>query len=312
VRRRFYILLVFGLTGLVVFLVLHRSEPVYQGRTLSDWVVAMHRGKAPERERARVAVHHLGSNSIPVLLRWLRQPDRPSLRARLSQAKAGTIRWLEGHKLLNPRPWSFEMDWKGSYSSLAINAFSELGPEAKAAVPELIQLLGDRAGTTNEPSDRAGLAYVVLRKLAPACIPGLIEALSSPDSQVWCLAAGVLADIGPQAKAAIPALRPRLADRDPLMRVEAADALGKLGSDPGEFMPVVVATLREPDLESLDEKLQVLLRYKDHAQAAVPLLRELLAKLQDAGGAANRDARYMLTNALGQLDLTAPPVQQTR
>ena len=299
-------MLVLGLTGLTSWLVLHQSEPVYQGKTLSDWVLAMHKGKAPERERARVAVHHLGSNSIPVLLKWLQQPDRPSLRSRFSQAKLGAIHWLEGHRLLTPRPWSFEMDWKGSYRSLAIEAFSELGPEAKAAIPELIQSLGDRAGTPTEPSDRAGFAYVVLRKLAPACIPGLIEALSSPDAQVWALAAGVLADIGPEANAAIPALRPRLADPDPLMRLEAADALGKLGGDPGEFMPVVVATLREPNLESLDEKLEVLLRYKDHAQPAVPLLRELLAKLQDTGGAASRDARYMLTNALGQLSPKAP------
>lgn len=311
VRRRFYLLLACGLAVVALFLWLRPApEPVYQGRCLSDWIVAMHRGKAPQREQARAAVHYLGPSSLPWLLKWLQEPDHPTLKARLSRAQAGAASWLERRKLLPTRLRPVVMDWKESYRFLAVEAFRELGPDGQAAIPELIRLLGDREGSsTNDVGDTAGFAYVVLRQMVPTSIPALIEALSSPDDQVWALAAEALGDAGAEARAAIPLLRKRLTDRDPALRLEAADAMGKLGVDPREFMPVVVEDLRQPDLGNLDAKLEVLLRYKEQAQSAVPVLRKLLA---DSATSTNWTTRYMLTNALAQLCPEALPSQESR
>ena len=259
----------------------------------------MHTSK--DNQKARAAVHRLGTNSIPLLLEWLQRPDRPSLKGRFWQAKHAVIGWLEGHRWMKPRSWSREIDWKGSYRPLALAAFRELGPDGKEAIPTLIQFLGRRASTTNEFSEVAGAAYVVLPWMSPASIPPLIEALSSSDDQVAALAAGALAEIGPDAKAAIPVLQKRLNDMNPMMRVGVADVIGKLGADPREFMPIVIEALREPDLENLDYKLGILLRYKEHAKAAVPILIERLRNTPDSGSLPNRIARDQLKGALRQL-----------
>jgi hypothetical protein len=289
-----------ALIAVTIFLSFYQREPAYEGRSLSSWIIEMRNGK--HHQKARTVVHHLGTNSIPLLLEWLQRPDRPTPRERLRQAERWVIGWLEGHRWMKPRAWSWEMDWRGSYRALAQGAFLELGPDGKEAIPTLIQWLGRRAGTTNELSEVAGAAFLVLVHMAPASIPPLIEALSSPDDQVWALAAGALARIGPDAKVAIPVLQNRLHDKNPMIRAGAADVIGKLGGDPREFMPIVIETFREPDLEWLDYKLDILLRYKEYAKNAVPLLMELLRKTPESGSVMNKIARDQLKSALRQLD----------
>jgi HEAT repeats len=299
VRRRVYIFLAAVVLGVAALLTLHRSEPSYEGKSLSGWIIEMRDGR--EQEKARAVVHQLGTNSIPLLLEWLERPDRPSLRERFWQAKHGVIGYLEGHRWMKPREWTWEMDWRGSYRSLAQGAFEEMGPDGREAIPTLIQWLGRKARTTNELDVVAGAAYLVLGHMAPASILPLIDAISTPDDQVYALAAGALANIGPEAKAAIPVLRQRLNHKNPLIRVGAADVIGKIGGDPEEFMPVIVQTLREPDLENLDYVLDILLRYKDHAKGAVPILLELLHSIPESGNLTQRMARDQLKGALGQL-----------
>jgi hypothetical protein len=289
----------------------YRSEPAYEGKSLSDWIVAMNTAhELEDKQEARAAVHRLGSNSIPLLLDWLQRKDTPSLKGRYWQAKYGAIAWLEGHRLLAPKPHLMEMDWKACHRALAQAAFEELGPDGKEAIPTLIQWLGRKAGTTNELDETAGAAYCVLGKLAPASIPALITALSNPDNQVWALAAGALANIGPDARAAIPVLRSRLHDPDHLTRVTAADVIGKLGGDPQEFMPVLIQSLREPDADMLGYKLDVLLHYKDQAKSAVPTLLDLLRSIPDSGSLTNQAMRQDLLNAIRQLDPAATPSPQ--
>lgn len=292
-----------GAAALPLFFLLPQKEPQYQGKSLSDWVVAMHQGQRSQREQARAVVHYLGPHSVPVLLKWLRRPDHPSsLKYRAARAEAQVLNWLERCKLLRPHARPAATDWKESYRFLAVEAFRELGPEeAKAAIPGLIQLLGARDHLTNEVSDTASFAYVVLQKLAPASIPALQNALSSPNEQVWILAADALGGIGPEAKPAVPALRRGLANPKADVRLEAAEVLSKLGENPQEFIPVVIGTLREPNLEDLDEKLGLLLRHPEAARGAVPVLQELLAQVPQSNELTDQTRRSLLSNALAQL-----------
>lgn len=199
------------------------------------------------------------------------------------------------------------MDWKASYRSLAKAALTELGPEADTAIPALIQMLGTKGPTTNDFSPIAGTAYLLLPKMAPASITPLIEALSSGDLQVYALAAGTLGEIGPQARAAIPAMQQRLADTNVMVRVGAADVLSKLGADPTVFMPTVVESLRDPDYTFLDYKLEVLLKHKDHARDAIPLLVNILTNATTPGSPTNVYVRQQVTGALMQLQPSLVP-----
>jgi hypothetical protein len=284
------------------------ANPLSKADPLSDWIVAMNTAHEPEdKQEARAAVRHLASNSVPLLLDWLQRKDQPSLKGRYWQAKSGAIAWLEGHRLLTPKPHMMEMDWKAYHRALAQRAFEELGPDGKEAIPTLIQWLGRKASTTNELDETAGAAYCVLSKLAPASIPALVTALSNTDNQAWALAAGALANIGPDARAAIPVLRPRLHDADHMLRVGAADVFGRLGGDPQEFMPVLIQSLREPDADMFGYKLDVLLHYKGQAKSAVPTLLDLLRAIPDSGSLTNQAMRQDLLNIIRQIDPAAVP-----
>ena len=295
-RLALAILIAAGIAG-VIF---HRREPSYEGKTLSDWIVTMR--EQPRNDKARAVVRQLGSNSIPLLLDWLRQEERPTLKGRTEQSKARVIGWLESHKWIEPRPRAYYQDWKSDRRALANGVFLELGPAGKEAIPTLIQMLGDKTHNPDEPSHVAGAAYVVLPSLAPASIPPLIEALSNQDVIIWTLAAGALGNIGPSAKAAIPVLEKRLTDSNTDIRVNAADTIGKLGGNPNEFVPVIIQSLSEANFDVLDYRLEVLLHYKAHAKAAVPVLTNLLNRIPASTNITNTIARGQVISALQEID----------
>ena len=223
VRKRHVIALLW-ISGIVAIgLAIHLrgpSEPSYRGRTLSDWIVVTR--VHPDDEEARMVVRQLASNSIPLLLDWIKREDRPTPRAKIAAAKDRAIAFLERHRVIRPRPHSMFMDWKGSYRSLAQWTLDELGPEADTAIPALIQMLGMKGPTTNDFSPIAGTAYLLLPKMAPKSIAPLIDSLSNNDLQVYALAAGALGEIGPQASVAIPVIQRRLADTNVMIRIGAA------------------------------------------------------------------------------------------
>jgi HEAT repeat protein len=246
-------------------------------------------------------VRQLATNSIPLLIEWLHRDDRPTLKGSFKQTVDRSIRFLEEHRVLKSRPHKVYMDWKSSYRSLALNVLSELGPDGKEAIPALIQMLGTKAPSTNDISPVAGAAYLILPRMAPASIPPLIEAASSTDLQVYALAAGALGDIGSKASAAIPVIRTRLNDQNLTARFAAADVLGKLGADPEVFMPTLVESLGNPDFTFLDYKLEILLKYKDHARGAVPVLLNLLTNAAQLGSPTNTYVLQQITSALSRI-----------
>jgi hypothetical protein len=151
VRRRHLIalLVIFGVVAIGFAIILREpSEPAYRGRTLSDWIVATR--VHPKDHEARLAMRQLASNSIPALLDWVWREDRPTPKARIAAAKDWAITFLERHRVIEPQSHRVFMDWKGSHRVLAQWALEELGPDAKPAVPALVQMLGTKGPTTND------------------------------------------------------------------------------------------------------------------------------------------------------------------
>src|ERR1035438_7008417 len=80
---------VLGAIGLNAFL---SREPSFEGKRFSDWIWTMNGKEAgPEKEKARAVVRMLGTNSVPLLLDWLRQEDRPSLTERFDEVSTNLI-----------------------------------------------------------------------------------------------------------------------------------------------------------------------------------------------------------------------------
>jgi HEAT repeat protein len=139
----------------------------------------------------------------------------------------------------------------------AANALAHIGPDAKAAVPELIACLDNEHAASSAVAalgkigPNAALAVPALvarlaacdRDYCRACIaralrrvdrsakslPMLRDILKdSRDSMALSEAAEAIAEIGPEAEQAVPLLRPLLKDRDSGVRSAAAKALDRI------------------------------------------------------------------------------------
>lgn len=104
----------------------------------------------------------------------------------------------------------------------AAAALGKIGPEAKSAVPALVQQLNDeRSGEVRVA------AAAALWKIAkhPDAVPALLAALGDPERIVRVKALDALREIGLEAPAAGLALLPMLEERDQSLRAGAAAAL---------------------------------------------------------------------------------------
>jgi hypothetical protein len=289
------------------FKVLSPREPSFEGRRLTYWVWTMwHMNSSPEgpeKKKARAVVRHLGAKSVPLLLHWLQQEVRPSMTQRFDELRQGIFLWFVRHKLIENRSITSLQDFNPSHRGMAMTVLAELGPEGrKIAIPSLIQMLRERDPRSNEPSITARVSGLTLSKMAPESIPPLMAALTNQDIQVWGLAAGALGNIGPEAKAAIPMLKEKLMDKDPAVRMGVAETIGKLGGDPREFVPILIGTLPELKWDMLDYGLEVLLRDKEHAKAAVPVLISILNKTPISTNKTNIMVRQQVGFALREID----------
>jgi len=140
---------------------------------------------------------------------------KTSLPEKPSDAPFRFLHWKKHLFLLLYDVWGIEsvtkaLEDKDTYvRESAAEALGEIGPDAKEAIPTLIDLLQDRE------------AYV--RKSA----------------------ANALGEIGPHAKEAVPALIIALGDEDSWVRVYAAEALGKIGVK--EAVPALIGALEDED-----------------------------------------------------------------
>ena len=152
----------------------------------------------------------------------------------------------------------------------AAHALGKIGQPAKPAVPTLVNLLKDSdasvrrqvlqalmgiragpevmiplVGRMLEESDPATRVLILqsIVDAGPRAVPGAIEALENEKTAYWaCL---VLRDLGPAAKAAIPALEKRLSDARPEVRREAALALAAMGSLAAQTASTLTKSLKD-------------------------------------------------------------------
>ena len=114
-------------------------------------------------------------------------------------------------------------DW--SLRCWAAETLGRIGPAAKAAVPALEEALKDEQARFYAAEALAKLG------LPEKGLPVLIALLEDKSSSWREAAAEALGDIGPPAKAAIPALRGALKDEQAHVRKAAAEALKKIQAD---------------------------------------------------------------------------------
>jgi outer membrane protein assembly factor BamB len=91
------------------------------------------------------------------------------------------------------------------------------------------------------------VTFEIVRRIGPAAIPLLVEALRHEWASVRREAADALIDLAPHTASVQPALRRALRDDDPTVAGDAARALGALGRSAGSSVAALVDTVSHPD-----------------------------------------------------------------
>jgi HEAT repeat protein len=237
-----------------------------------------------EQAATRLALCHIATNNLSTILAWLREPE-PSL------TEPSYVKTL--NRLLSKQPFlnvQVSAKWRPSRPSMAFDLLTQIQPAAKAAIPNLILMLGD---SDREVAAKAGM---ILGHAGRDAIPALTPALSSTNEIVRTLAVAALREMGSDASGLIPKLQTMLEDRAVTVRISAAEALGKMGDDPEALVRVLLECFHEGDNETSAYALDVLGNLKERAKPAIPDLLKTLS------AATNDDGRILVLIALRQID----------
>jgi HEAT repeat protein len=154
----------------------------------------------------------------------------------------------------------------------------------------------DKLLTHEDPRVRAGAACALCNgyraKAAPA-VPALTRCVAEtcPDLKEYAIRA--LGEIGPSAKAAVPALKNALHDEDKSNRVEIAKALWHIEQQPEDVVPIF-ADILENDPDARYDCAECIKEMGPWAAAAVPALIKALQDNEDT-------TRSNVAEALGEI-----------
>ncbi len=223
-RRKRIILLACGIfaIGLIWALLAPREdEPSYQGRTVSQWLNDIDQGRWGAWNEA--PIHAIGTNAIPACLKWISYEGGVPLRNRIAKLVERVSPALGRRLTVN--------HW--GRSNRVVEVFRILGPQARAAIPELTRLAQTAIPARADGSQpgRAGRCINCLGFIGPDALPSILSLVTNSPPLTRCFAIWKLADFGTNAVAAVPALRLALTDTDPYVTNAASKALLKIAPE---------------------------------------------------------------------------------
>ncbi|MHB8524361.1 MAG: HEAT repeat domain-containing protein [Limisphaerales bacterium] len=188
---------------------------------------------------------------------------------------------------------------------------SNLGPKAKAAIPDLVAVLKEQ-----DPSSRAAKYYAAqalgrIGSEAKACVADLVTCLrKDPSAEVRAQAAQALGRLGQPARLAVPALIEALKSKHGLTRYYAIESIWKIAPDQVPVaMPALVSTFTneqsfwpaDRDSPSQEMLFSLLGKMGPSAHDAAPLLFTGLAS-------SNANVSGFAARALKKIDPAAAAI----
>jgi HEAT repeat protein len=174
-----------------------------------------------------------------------------------------------------------------SVPRLSIEALGWIGPKAKASIPVLLKLYQDRTKLAVLRAAAAGSLVKIGGKEDPMVIQAFLDVLDNPKETTTehVMAALAIADVGPPAKAAVPAMC-KLLDLQKLANYANPDdvlealvtALGKFGPDAKSAVPQLAAFAGDTNRpwSVRGGCLKALGKIGPAAKQALPTLREMM------------------------------------
>ena len=269
-RKSFRNALIILVIGAIAIMTLRasreRSDPIYKGKPLSVWLreydpaVALARHQQPgtfrlvemsnytngpvfskplERIEADEAVHHIGTDAIPMLLDMLRAQDSDLTLKLVGLAQKQhwiPVRYVNAHRR----------------NECATEAFRALGAGASNAVPKLMAIYA-----ANSSAESQRLILVSLGNIGPpawTAIPFLLRvAATNTKERDWCLWA--LGEIHSEPEVVVPALTNLLHDPRRSARILTAQGLGYFGADAMSATSDILELLKDQDWQVRDSAL---------------------------------------------------------
>jgi len=184
-------------------------------------------------------------------------------------------------------------DESSQFRELAVHTLGELRLEAKAAIPTLIQTLKEDKNAIvreaaiialekigvlefgdSEAKQRAARILAQMGLEAKAAIPALIQALN--DERTQGAAAEALGNLGLEAKAAIPALNQALNDDNARVRWTTIIALGKIVGDAELLIPLLKKALKDEEASVRKAAVEYLVVLGEEPKAEDLLIGQVL------------------------------------
>ena len=272
-RRKLFagIVALVAAVALVAFLSRER-EPVYGGKTLSQWVILLPRGPWPMKNDATAedAIVHIGPPALPYLTKWI-QYREPRTKGKLASAINDVRR-----KLCRILGRAISFDDQNTRAVGAAKAFCLIAPQTTNALRELGQLADKSAaaGSGTETFVISIRACYGLRDFRADGVPYLLQLLTN---RQHVIAADVLGYMGTDAFPAIPALIQSLQSTKPGLPATAARALGRLHHDPNLVLPALAACLNSTNSTTRAFAINAIADFDTDALSTASSVRPMLA-----------------------------------
>ena len=243
---RFTLISASAILCLLVIPASQAAEPVYNGKALSEWLVALHASPSDEevvaatqqnvepaklleqkQSRAQEAIRQIGTNGLPTLL------DLVSVGEGNRRSVARRIKSKDIQKCLRDS----KPDFREVVRGMAVEGFGILGTNAEPAIPQLTKLLHDNSeclpDVANTLAQMGTKGFAVLTNLANSDLDGIL---------VLAIGQKGGGDVQAVTRFLITALR----SSSPITRGNAADYLA--GKDASLAIPALIPMLNDTHL----------------------------------------------------------------
>jgi HEAT repeat protein len=235
------------------------SVPVYEGKTLAQWLDELYDADYGTSDAAADALVRIGPDAVPLLL-----DARASSDVRLHRRAVAVLVRIGAPAA----PGLVEALEKKPEEARVETALVRMGP---AAAPALVEALKDET-----KGKEAAHVLGLMGSRGAAAVPGLIGVLRDRQAPAAVReeAADALGKIGEPVADVVSALTAALKDDKEKVRYQAAEALRWMGPLAKEAMPALVAALKDEDARTAEKACLALARLGD-ALAIRPLMEAL-------------------------------------
>ena len=258
--------------GVAIWLMVPEKEPTYEGKTIEDWMIESLAEHPRQDGKAIEALRQMGEPAVRRLT-WMLENEDSALKLKII---ALTKKVPALSDLLVGNYWD---------RYFAARTLGKLGPSARSAIPALERT----ARSSDRELARAASAALVSIRNEP--IEPIIKAYQDRTTTNWVHAYGLLLELGPVAKSAVPALLAELQSTNSHVRMVALTVLGRVGAESSECVPPLVGALIDTN--------QVIRSLATHALAgmgplAKPAIPAVVSSLADTNSRARSDALYFI------------------